>query len=51
MSTETLSFHVYKVAFLGFDTGLASAYGILMVVVVIVLAQFYLRYLDQLKEA
>jgi multiple sugar transport system permease protein len=51
VSTETLSFHVYKVAFLGFDTGLASAYGILMVIVVIILAQFYLRYLDRLREA
>ena len=50
VSTETLSFHVYKVAFLGFNTGLASAYGILMVLVVIVLAQFYLRYLNKLKE-
>jgi multiple sugar transport system permease protein len=49
-STETLSFHVYKVAFLGFDTGTASAYGILMVLVVIVLAQIYLRYLEKLKE-
>jgi len=49
VSTETLSFHVYKVAFLGFDTGTASAYGILMVVVVIVLAQFYLRYLERLR--
>jgi multiple sugar transport system permease protein len=49
-STETLSFHVYKVAFLGFNTGTASAYGILMVLVVIVLAQFYLRYLNKLKE-
>jgi multiple sugar transport system permease protein len=49
-STETLSFHVYKVAFLGFDTGTASAYGILMVLVVIVLAQVYLRYLEKLKE-
>ena len=51
VSTETLSFHVYKVAFLGFDTGTASAYGILMVLVVIVLAQFYLRYLEKLREA
>src|SRR5918994_3816067 len=32
------------------DTGLASAYGILMVLVVIVLAQFYLRYLEKLRE-
>lgn len=50
VSTETLSFHVYKVAFLGFRTGTASAYGILMVIVVIVLALFYLRYLNKLKE-
>ena len=50
VSTETLSFHVYKVAFLGFNTGVASAYGILMVLVVIVLAQLYLRYLNKLKE-
>lgn len=50
VSTETLSFHVYKVAFLGFNTGTASAYGILMVVVVIVLTQLYLRYLTKLKE-
>ena len=49
-TSETLSFNVYKVAFLGFNTGLASAYGILMVLVVIVLAQFYLRYLNKLKE-
>lgn len=49
-ATETLSFHVYKTAFLGFDTGRASAYGILMVIVVIVLAQFYLRYLNRLQE-
>ena len=51
VSTETLSFQVYKVAFLGFDTGVASAYGILMVLVVIILAQLYLRYLDRLKGA
>src|SRR5918994_1666378 len=51
VSTETLSFHVYKVAFLGFNTGTASAYGILMILVVIVLTQFYLRYLERLREA
>lgn len=50
-STETLSYGVYKTAFLGFDTGKASAYGMLMVVVVIVLAQVYLRYLERLREA
>lgn len=50
VSTETLSFHVYKVAFLGFNTGTASAYGILMVLVVLVLVQLYLRYLNKMKE-
>jgi multiple sugar transport system permease protein len=50
VATETLSFHVYKTAFLGFDTGRASAYGILMVIVVILLAQLYLRYLNRLQE-
>jgi multiple sugar transport system permease protein len=49
-TTETLSYQVYKVAFFGFDTGRASAYGILMVIVVIISAQFYLRYLNKLKE-
>ncbi len=49
-STETLSFQIYKVAFFGFDTGRASAYGILMVIVVTILAQFYLRYLNRIKE-
>src|SRR5918995_917175 len=48
-TTETLSFNVYKVAFFGFDTGRASAYGILMVIVVIIAAQFYLRYLNRLQ--
>jgi len=50
VSTETLSFHVYKVAFLGFNTGTASAYGILMVLVVLVMARIYLRYLNKVKE-
>jgi multiple sugar transport system permease protein len=49
-TTETLSYNVYKVAFFGFDTGRASAYGILMVIVVIIAAQFYLRYLNRLQE-
>ena len=48
-TTETLSYNVYKVAFFGFDTGRAAAYGILMVSVVILAAQLYLRYLDRLQ--
>ena len=48
-TTETLSYNVYKVAFFGFDTGRAAAYGILMVIVVIVAAQLYLRYLNRLQ--
>jgi multiple sugar transport system permease protein len=49
-TTETLSYQVYKVAFFGFDTGRASAFGILMVIVVTIAAQFYLRYLNRLQE-
>src|ERR687897_167028 len=49
-TTETLSYNVYKVAFFGFDTGRASAYGIFMVVLVTIAAQFYLRYLNRLQE-
>jgi multiple sugar transport system permease protein len=49
-STETLSFQIYRVAFQNFDTGLASAYGILMVLVVIVLSQIYIRYLTRVQE-
>ena len=49
-TTETLSFNVYKVAFFGFDTGRASAYGLLMVIVVIIATQIYLRYLNRLQE-
>ena len=50
-TTETLSYNVYKVAFFGFDTGRAAAYGILMVIVVILAAQLYLRYLNRLQDA
>jgi len=49
-TTETLSYNVYKVAFFGFDTGRASAYGILMVIVVTIAAQFYLRHLNKIQE-
>jgi multiple sugar transport system permease protein len=48
-TTETLSYNVYKVAFFGFDTGRAAAYGILMVIVVILASQLYLRYLHRLQ--
>src|SRR3954452_2609191 len=49
-TTETLSYNVYKVAFFGFDTGRASAFGILIVIVVTIAAQLYLRYLNRLQE-
>jgi len=49
-TSETLSYDVYKKAFYGFETGKASAYGILMVIVVTIATQFYLRYLNKIKE-
>jgi multiple sugar transport system permease protein len=48
-STETLSYGVYKNAFLGFETGRASAYGLLMVIVVIVLASVFVGHLNRLQ--
>lgn len=50
VTTETLSFQLYKVAFLRFDTGLASAYGILMALFVIVAGFFYVRYLRKVQD-
>jgi multiple sugar transport system permease protein len=49
-TTETISFQVYKIAFFGFDTGRAAAYGVLIVIVVTIAAQLYLRYLNRLQE-
>lgn len=48
-TTETLSYLLYEVAFETFDTGVASAFGVLMVIVVTVLAQFYVRYLERVQ--
>ncbi|MDN5853134.1 MAG: sugar ABC transporter permease [Actinomycetia bacterium] len=50
-TTETMSFQVYKIAFFGFDTGRASAYGVLMVIIVVIATQIYLRYLNRLQES
>ncbi|CND57807.1 carbohydrate ABC transporter membrane protein 1%2C CUT1 family [Mycobacterium tuberculosis] len=50
-STQTLSFSVYKTAFLGFDTGEAAAYGVLMMVAVIVLAQIFVKRLERFGAA
>jgi multiple sugar transport system permease protein len=49
-TTETISFQVYKIAFFGFDTGRAAAYGVLIVIIVTIAAQLYLRYLNRLQE-
>lgn len=48
-STETLSYHLYKVAFQNSDTAVASAYGILMVIVVTLATQVYVRYLTKVQ--
>jgi len=48
-STETLSYHLYKIAFQNSDTAVASAYGILMVIVVTIATQFYVKYLTRVQ--
>jgi len=49
-TTETLSFDIYQRGLQQYDTGLASAYGILMVVVVTIAAQIFVRYQSRLAE-
>jgi multiple sugar transport system permease protein len=48
-TTETLSFHIYKLAIRNFNTGLASAYGVLMLIVVNILAVIFIKYLERLQ--
>lgn len=48
-TTETLSFHIYKLAIRNFQTGLASAYGVLMLIAVNILAVIFIKYLERLQ--
>ena len=48
-STKLLPVHLYKVAFGSFDTGRASAIGYIVLIVIIALANFLIRALNQLK--
>jgi multiple sugar transport system permease protein len=48
-STQTMSFYLYLTAFNDFDTGLGSAIGYIMLVVIIALATILIRRLYQLK--
>ncbi len=48
-STQTMSFYLYQVAFNDFDTGLGSAIGYVMLIVIIALANILIRMLNQIK--
>lgn len=48
-AAQTAGMYVYDVAFKGFDTGLGSAYGYIMLVVIIALANLLIRQLSKLK--
>ena len=48
-STQTMSFYLYQVAFNDFDTGLGSAIGYIMLIVIIALANILIRMLNQIK--
>jgi multiple sugar transport system permease protein len=50
-STQTMSFYLYQVAFSDFDTGLGSALGYVMLIVIIALANILIRMLNQIKAA
>jgi len=47
-STEVMSFYLYLVAFNDFETGLASAIGYIMLIVIIALANLLIRRINQL---
>ncbi len=49
-STQVISFYLYLIAFKDFDTGLGSAIGYVMLVVIIALANILIRSLNKLKE-
>jgi multiple sugar transport system permease protein len=49
-TTQTMSFYLYLVAFSDFETGLGSAIGYLMLVVIIALATLLIRMLNGIKE-
>jgi multiple sugar transport system permease protein len=49
--TEVISMHIYRVAFRQFETGLASALGYVVLVVVIALANMYIRYLNRVRTS
>ena len=48
-AAQTAGMYVYDVAFKGFDTGLGSAYGYIMLVVIIALANLLIRQLNAAK--
>lgn len=50
MSTQTLSARIYQVVFRDYKVGLGSAYGVLILLVVIAVATLFVRYLDSLNQ-
>lgn len=48
-AAQTSGLYVYDLAFKGFETGLGSAYGYIMLVVIIALANLLIRQLNHLK--
>ena len=49
-ATQTLSALLYQVAFRGYKIGLGSAYGIVILVIVIALASVFIRYIGTIQQ-
>lgn len=49
-AAQTAGLYVYDIAFKGFDTGLGSAYGYIMLIVIIALANLLIRQLNMSKR-
>jgi multiple sugar transport system permease protein len=50
-STQTLSARIYQVVFRDYKVGLGSAYGVVILVMVIAVATLFVRYIDGLNRA
>jgi multiple sugar transport system permease protein len=48
-AAQTAGLYVYDVAFKNFETGVGSAYGYIMLIVIIALANLLIRQLNSLK--
>jgi multiple sugar transport system permease protein len=48
-ATETVAIKLYRIAFLGFDTGRASALAYIVLIIIICISNVYIRFLNRIR--